>query len=162
MRDSGMEYTILRPDYFMQNLCGYAPAIRARGGFECISAQAPLCMIDCRDIADAAVATITDDGHAGKSYDLTGPQALSIRQAADKLGACLGRSIDCIETSPEHVRAKMSAIGMPEWLIREMTSGSGLGEGLSPTTAVADITMRAPRSFGQFAHEYASVLLKET
>jgi Predicted nucleoside-diphosphate-sugar epimerases len=155
LRDSGLMYTILRPDYFMQNMLGYAPSIQARGRFESTHVDAPWCMIDCRDIAAVAVAALTEEGHAGRSYDLTGPQAISIRQASEKLSAGLGKPVSCVEISPETVRERMLAMKAPEWLVRDMTSAPVSGDCLSPTSAVAEVTNRPPLTFDQFAHDYA-------
>ncbi len=155
LRNSGLAYTILRPDYFMQNLLGYASSIRVRGGFESTFIEATRCMIDCRDIAAVAVTALTEEGHAGQSYDLTGPHALSMLQAAEKLAAELGRLVNCVEISPEQLRAGMLAMGVPEWLAKDMTAASDPGECLPPTSTVADVTHRPPLSFDQFVRDYA-------
>jgi uncharacterized protein YbjT (DUF2867 family) len=159
LRYSGLAYTILRPDYFMQNLLGNAQSIRAQGGFESTFIRTAMCMIDCRDIAAVAVAALTEEGHAGTSYDLTGPQALSMLQVAEKLSAGLGKPVNCAEISPDQLRAGMEAMGAPEWLVKDMTAASGPGECLPPTSAVADVTHRPPISFDQFVNDYASVFL---
>jgi uncharacterized protein YbjT (DUF2867 family) len=155
LRDSGLEYTIIRPDYFMQNLLGLAPSTRARGCFESTFIRAPHCMIDCRDIAAVAVAALTEDGHAGQSYELTGPEALSMLQVAEKLTSALGLQVNCVEISPEQLRTGMLAMGVPEWLVTDMTAGPGPDERLAPTSVVADVTHQPPRSLGQFVRDYA-------
>jgi uncharacterized protein YbjT (DUF2867 family) len=155
LRDSGLAHTILRPDYFMQNMLGHAASIRARGGFQSTFIEAQQCMIDCRDIAAVAVAALTEEGHEGKSYDLTGPHALSMLQAAERLATGLGKPVSCTEISPEQLRAGMLAMGVPEWLVKDMTAASNLGERLPPTSLVADITHRPPISFDQFVRDYA-------
>lgn len=157
LRESGLGYTILRPDYFMQNLLGYASSIRARGGFESTFIEAPLCMIDCRDIASVAVAALTEEGHDGQSYELTGPEALSPLQAAERLTLGLGKPISCAEITPERLAAGLAAMGVPRWLVNDLTATPKPGAPLEPTTVVADILHRPPLSLDRFIQDNAAL-----
>ena len=98
---SGVAWTHLRPHFFMQNLLGSAGTIACEGRIYSCTGEGSVPHIDVRDIASVAVACVTSSGHEGKSYDLTGPEALSMNEVAAWLGAVLGRRIDYVDIPVE-------------------------------------------------------------
>lgn len=113
---SGVGFTHLRPAWFMQNLLGYAPWIAAHGELAVPIGRGTLAMIDTRDVARVAAAALTANGHEGRTYRLTGPEALSFERVAAVLSEVLGRPIRHRDLPPEEARRGMVAGGMPEWL----------------------------------------------
>ena len=90
---SGIPYTFLKPALFMQFLMTHAPSIRSDGAFHMPMRDGNVPMIDVRDIAAVAAAVLTTPGHEGKAYTLTGPEALSMSEVAQKLGAAIGKPV---------------------------------------------------------------------
>lgn len=112
---SGLAWTFLRPNSFMQNAVTFmAPTIRAEGVFYSASGQARISHIDARDIAAAAVAALTTKGHEGHSYTLTGPEPLTYDEMAEELSEALGRVIRHISLPAADLKVGMLAQGMPD------------------------------------------------
>ncbi|MFI6322817.1 NAD(P)H-binding protein [Nonomuraea sp. NPDC050556] len=87
VRASGKEWTILRPNWFQQNFGeGFAPALCDESTLALPAGDAPVSFVDTRDIGEVAAAALTEDGHHGQTYVLTGPEALDHHQALAILG----------------------------------------------------------------------------
>lgn len=117
LRHSGVAWTILRPGTFANNLLSWTQPIRFTGGVTGpypTSAQAP---IHEADVALAAAAVLTQDGHDGNIYPLTGPQALTRVAQLDAIGAAIGRDLAFTENTPAEFRAEMSRYGAPEDIV---------------------------------------------
>jgi uncharacterized protein YbjT (DUF2867 family) len=118
---SGIRWTFLRPNSFMQNLVTFmAPTIRAEDAFYSASGRARISHIDVRDIAAVAVAALTTGGHEAQIYTLSGPEALSYDEVADELSKAVGRVIRHISLPPAALRAGMLAEGMTEAIADRM------------------------------------------
>ena len=158
IRESGMAYTFLRPNLFMQGLLAFRETIIGQGKFYAAASEARVSVIDVRDIAAAAAAALTEEEHEGKTYDLTGPQALSHREIAEKLSGALGRGIEFVDVPPATMREVLIRAGLPVWqvdgLIEDYAHYSR-GEAAEVRTGVQEATGRPPRSFDDFASEYA-------
>lgn len=158
LEGSGIGYTILRPTGFMQNTIAYAGSVSSEGRFYAPLADAKVAWIDVRDIAAVAAETLTGEGHEGKVYDLTGPEALSNREIAQKLSAALGKTVEHVEVSYEGAREAMVGAGLPEWLAdglielnREVYEP---GYAAQTANGVEEATGRRPRSFDEFARDH--------
>src|SRR5262245_27393313 len=91
---SGIPYTFLRPNGFMQNLVTYnSGTIKSQNAFYAAQGDGAVSQIDIRDISAVAVKVLSEDGHEGKAYALTGPEALTNDQIAEKLSRVSGRTI---------------------------------------------------------------------
>ena len=104
LQESGMGWTILRPHHFMQNLLAQAEYIIKDGAVYSASGDGKIPYIDFRDIAAVAFVTLTQPGHLGKKYVLTGSEAMSYRQAAEIIGAAIGKPLRFVDESPEEAR----------------------------------------------------------
>lgn len=158
LEGSGIGYTILRPTGFMQNTIAYAGSVSSEGRFYAPLADAKVAWIDVRDIAAVAAEALTGEGHEGKVYDLTGPEALSNREIAQKLSAALGKTVEHVEVSYEGAREAMVGAGLPEWLAdglielnREVYEP---GYAAQTANGVEEATGRRPRSFDEFARDH--------
>jgi uncharacterized protein YbjT (DUF2867 family) len=119
-------------------------------------------VVDVRDIADAAEAALTVPGHEGRTYDLTGPEALTHAEMAGILSGTLGREVRFVDIAPEAMREALARLGMPDWQadgLIEDYAHYRRGEAAAVTTGVRDATGSEPRRFAQFAADYAAAFL---
>jgi uncharacterized protein YbjT (DUF2867 family) len=162
---SGIAYTFLRPNGFMQNLINYnSGTINGQNAFYAAQGDGAVSHIDIRDIAAAAVKVLSSDGHEGKACSLTGPEALTNAQIGEKLSRALGRTIRYVDVPAGELRKSLLSAGVPEWsadalldlqrLYRE--GGASL---VDPT--VERITGRKARSFDEFARDYSSAFRQD-
>lgn len=158
VKDSGVAYTFLRPNLFMQGLLGFREPIVKQNKFFAAIGDARVSAVDVRDIAAVAAAALTQEGHAGKIYDITGPEAVTHREMAEKLSNALGRPIQFEDVPPRAMRETLIAVGFPDWqadgLIEDYAHYSR-GEASTVETGVYDATGKPPRSFEDFACDYA-------
>jgi len=155
---SGIPYTFLKPALFMQFMLTHAPTIRTDGAFYAPMRDGKVPMIDVRDIAAVAAAVLTGSGHEGKAYTLTGPEALSMHDAAQKLGHAIGRPVTYVDVPPDAARQAMVAQGIPPWFVEDLLRlmevfAAGYAATVSPD--VKNVLGRAPGSFDQFARDFA-------
>lgn len=158
IQESGMAYTFLRPNLFMQGLLAFREPILAQGKFFAAAGEAKISAVDVRDIAAVAVAALTGEGHAGKTYDLTGPEALTHAEMAEKLSNALGRRIEFIDVPPEAMMESLLTIGLPRWQAEGLIEDYAhyrRGEASTIASGVQDATGTPPRSFDSFARDYA-------
>jgi uncharacterized protein YbjT (DUF2867 family) len=159
IEQSGIPFTFLRPNEFMQNFVNFhSPSIKGNNAFYIPLEDAKVSLVDVRDIAAVAVKSLTDDDkHKNKTYLITGPEALSYHQVAEILSNTTGRKINYVNISDEEARAAMKEIGMSDWLINTVSELSdyfrkGKASEISP--AVDEVTGKKPISFSQFANDY--------
>ena len=155
----GMAYTFLRPNLFMQGLLNFRSTIADQNAFYAAIADAKVSVVDVRDTADVAVAALTEAGHEGKIYTLTGPQALTHADMAERLSAELGRQIAFVDVSPEAMRDSLLGFGMPVWQadgLLEDYAHYRRNEAAAITSGVQDAIAKNPRSFEEFARDYAT------
>jgi uncharacterized protein YbjT (DUF2867 family) len=154
-----MAYTFLRPNLFMQGLLNFRSLIVERNIFYAAIGDAKVSVVDVRDIADVAVAALTETGHEGKIYDLTGSQALTHAEMAEYLSAALKRQITFVDIPPEQMREAMVRFGMPAWQadgLIEDYAHYRRNEAAAIASGVEDATGKAPRQFKDFARDYAT------
>ena len=157
---SGLGWTFLRPNSFMQNAVTFmAPTIRAQGAFYSASGDARISHVDVRDIAAVAVSALTTASHEGKSYTLTGPEALTYDEMAGELSKALGRDIRHISLSPGDLKSGMLAEGLPEALADRMLDLEHYfreDRASVVTDDVREVTGREPRRFADYVRETAA------
>jgi uncharacterized protein YbjT (DUF2867 family) len=159
IRESGIPWTFLRPNLFMQGLLMLRATIAAEGVVYAGAGDARVSVIDVRDIAAVGAHVLTEPGHDGKTYSLTGPEALTHAELAARLSQALGRSIRYVDIPPEAMRQALLGFGMPEWQADGLVEDYAhyrRGEAAEVTTTVRDLTQSDPTTFAQFAVDYAS------
>jgi uncharacterized protein YbjT (DUF2867 family) len=155
---TGIAWTFLRPHFFMQNFLGFAPAIKAENAFFMPMKGGKIPLVDTRDIAAVAVETLTGAGHERKIYEITGPEALSGYDLAQKLSKAIGRTIAYRDVSPEEAKKGMVAAGAPEWLATAMVALYGVfaaGHAAVVSPVVGEVTGYPARTFDDWARENA-------
>jgi uncharacterized protein YbjT (DUF2867 family) len=118
LKATGMSYTILRPNGFLQNIAAYnAPSIRAQGAFYVAMGDAKVCYLDVTDIAVVAVKALQGGAHSGKTYELNGPEAVSNEELARRISKMSGRTVTYVDVPESAQRDAMLGLGMPEWQV---------------------------------------------
>jgi uncharacterized protein YbjT (DUF2867 family) len=157
---AGIEWTIVRCSWFNQNFSegAFAELVQA-GELALPVGGVPEPFVDADDIAAVAVAALTEDGHAGQVYDLTGPRLLTFEEAVAEISAAAGRTVRVIPVSHEDFAATVAALAYPEdvawlmtYLFREVLDGRNahLADGVQRALG------RPPKDFADYAREAAA------
>jgi uncharacterized protein YbjT (DUF2867 family) len=160
LKGSGMGYIILRRNGFMQNLVAFfAPSIRAQGAFYQSTGNAKISHIDLRDIAVAAANILRSPAqHAGKIYELNGPEALSYAEVAEKISKASGRSVHYVDIPPDAQRKALLDMGMPDFMIAallELQEYYAAGKASTVDGTLESLIHRAPTTMDNFLKESA-------
>jgi uncharacterized protein YbjT (DUF2867 family) len=158
MQASGVAYTFLRPNGFMQNMVNYnGPTITTQNAFYGTEGDGRVSHIDIRDIAAVAVKTLTEDGHRNKAYTLTGPAALTNNEIAQILSSTVGREIRFVNLPPSQLRQALLSAGMSEWSADALLDLQRLyreGKAATVTHDVEQVLGRKPIDFARFCRDY--------
>jgi uncharacterized protein YbjT (DUF2867 family) len=158
--ESGIPVTVLRPNLFMQNFVTlYGPSIVALGSLRLPLADARVSYVDVRDVADVAVAVLLGDGHVGREYDLTGPEAVSHEQIAAVLSRVTGRPIRYLDEVGSDARLRLERVGACAQVapsLEELWASVRAGDFAVVSAAVRDLLGREPFSFERFATDHAA------
>jgi uncharacterized protein YbjT (DUF2867 family) len=159
---SGLAWTFLRPNSFMQNVVNYmGETIRAQSAIYSAAGDSAISHIDARDIGATGARVLTEKGHEGKAYELTGPAALTGGQIARILTRVLGREIRYVPISFEQYQQAAVAAGTPEAYadaLVDLNRYYTTGQAAVVTPAVRQLTGRDPIPFEQFAKDHADKL----
>jgi uncharacterized protein YbjT (DUF2867 family) len=156
LRRSGIPHTVVQPNAFMQNYLAQAASVKAEDAFYLPEGDGAMSLIDVRDIAAVAVAALTESSHEGKRYVLTGDEALSNREVAEKFSQALGRTIRYVDVTDEQAGESMRSGGMAEWTVHAMIEftqivRAGYAAVISPD--VETVLGRKPFLFDQFLQD---------
>jgi uncharacterized protein YbjT (DUF2867 family) len=156
---SGIPYTILRPNGFMQNYANFmGQTIKTQSAFYLPLGDSKTSYVDTRDIASVSVEALTKSGHEGKVYNITGPESLSNYQIAEILSKVASRKINYVNVSDDDARKGMQSANMPDWMVdalMELHNIQRAGYASDVLPVVERVTGRKPISFAQFAGDYA-------
>ncbi|MEU9715107.1 NAD(P)H-binding protein [Streptomyces sp. NPDC047976] len=157
LKASGMAWTILRPTQFASNTLMWAASIRDHETVRAPYAETALPTIHPADIAAVARVALTEPGHRGRTYALTGPEPVSARQQVEAIGAALGREVSFAEISRQQAHAHMAAVFGAEAAdaVLDVTGGDVNEDLLTVRDTVAQITGTPARPFRQWAEENA-------
>ena len=160
IEESGIPFTFLRPNFFMQNFVNYySNLIRSQGAFYIPAGDAKVSFVDVRDIAAVAVKSlINDNQQKGSAYNITGGEALTYGQVAEILSKAVGKKINYVNVTAQDARKGMKDMSMDEWTIKSMIelfeiTRAGYVSEISPI--VEQVTGNKPITFSQFANDYA-------
>ncbi len=155
---SGMAWTFLRPNNFMDNFVGYYPPDK-EGAIYLPWGTGACSFIDARDVGAVAAAVLTSGGHEQKAYVPTGPEAFTIAQAASTISEVTGRTIKYVDVPEAAAKKAMLDMGIPAWMVDAMSELHAIdkaGYATQVTDDVKTLTGRAPRSFRDFAKDNAA------
>ncbi|MFC9127443.1 NAD(P)H-binding protein [Streptomyces sp. NPDC057099] len=155
LKDSGMAWTILRPTQFASNTLWWAGSIRAEGVVRAPYADVGLPAVHPADIAAVARVALIHPGHRGRTYALTGPARVTVRQQVAAVAAALGRTVTLVEISPEEAHREMAPFLGDETAhaVLDLMGGDVNDELLAVRDTVARVTGSAARPFRQWAAE---------
>jgi uncharacterized protein YbjT (DUF2867 family) len=159
LQASGLPYVIVRPNLFLQNIPeSTIPSIDGSGNLYADAGLARLSMVDTRDVAAVAAAVLTGPGHAGQSYDVTGPEALSYGDVAAKLAKALGRDINYVDVPDDAVRQALLGAGLNEWFAGALVGLYQDYRRSGPDGYAAQVTDTVPRLTGHPARSLDDLL----
>ncbi len=160
LQASGAEWTIVRCSWFMQNFSEtFFVEMLAAGELALPAGDARAPFVDADDIADVAVAALTEDGHAGRLYDLTGPDALTHAEAVEEIGRATGRSLHYVEISMDDFVSALAEQDVPAEeidLLRYLFTDVLVDSNASVAHGVEQALGRAPRNFREYARTAAA------
>ena len=158
LRASGTGWVILRSSWYMSNLLAAAAQVAAEGRLYAPAGQARVAMIDPRDVAAAAAALLSSPGHEGRTYLVTGPEAITFTEVAAGLSAAVGHRIEFTDIPGEAAEQAMIAGGLPAFAAGQIVrifAQLRQGADRRVTATVQALTGSAPRDFAAFARDHA-------
>lgn len=159
LRVSGLPSVVLHPSTYTSNLLAAAETIKLTGRLFAPAGEARMPLIDPRDVAAVAAVVLTEDGHEGRTYPLTGPEAVTYDQVAEQLSVAIGRSITYVDVPDPAAREAMTHAGLPEWLADQLVIlwGELRRDAAATTTDVVRVlTGREPRTVADFGRDFAA------
>lgn len=153
LKTLGLAFTILQPHAFMQNILNSAASIK-QGAIYSNFKDGQIAMVDARDIAAVALAALTQPGHEGKTYVVTGGETFSYPQLAEKISTLTGKKVNYVDIpSTKVVEAMTGWMKMPEWLandLAKMGENFAAGHGASTTNVVETVAKKKPITIDEF------------
>jgi uncharacterized protein YbjT (DUF2867 family) len=161
VRDSGADWTIVRSSFFAQNFSEGFFVDSVRGGELAFPAGDDVAepFIDADDIADVAVAALTEDGHSGRLYEVTGPRLLTFAEAVGEVAKAAGREIRYVPVSMEQYASMLTEYGVPAdevTLLTDVFTEVLDGRNAHLNDGVQRALGRPPRDFADYARDAAA------
>jgi uncharacterized protein YbjT (DUF2867 family) len=160
LKQSGLAWTMIKPNFFMQNLLGSGGTIKEQGKFFLPLGQGKTVMVDTRDIGACVATVLTAPGHEGKAYEITGPEELTFGDAADRFTKVLGRKIEYVSVPMAAYRQTLARFLTSEWHLNavcELFQEIADGQDLHVTGTVQALTGRPATSLEQFIRDHQAV-----
>jgi uncharacterized protein YbjT (DUF2867 family) len=158
LQASGLDWTLLRSNAYLQNLLTLAPIVKQTSGFLMSAGEGQVGMVDARDVAAvAAIIAAAPTDHAGATYWPTGPALISYAEIADELSTALGHPIEYRRTSPDEHREIMIRAGLPDPVATSNAQAFRLiaeGDAAWVTDDVQALTGNNPKSLHAFITEH--------
>lgn len=159
-QDSGLEWTIVRAGWFDQNFSeGFLLGPVLGGELALPVGDVPEPFIDADDIADVVVAVLTEEGHAGQVYELTGPRLLTFAEAVAEIAVASGRDVRFVQLSLEQYNSGLKAAQVPDTVVRLLNYLFTTvldGRNAYLTDGVQRVLGRKPRDFAEYARATAA------
>jgi len=159
IRETGIPLTVVRPGAFMSNALHWRETIRSQGKVFSNYGEGKLPPVHPRDIAAVVVRALASEGHEGKEYSVTGPEALTVGEQVRILSNAIGRTIEYVPVTDEMARKGMESAGMPVFLIDALLPFAEFirrGKAGHVHRTVETVTGRAAFTFSDWARENAT------
>ncbi len=160
LKESGLEWTILRPHHFMQNMLDTTVFDRDTGRVYSAAGEGLIPFVDTRDIAAVAAEALTSEGHEASTYTLTGPDAITYGEATRILSEVLGRELEFVAESEDEAWRRLREAGMPTWRVAALLAIAAYQRAGGPTERTTDtverLTGRPATDFRSFARDHAA------
>ena len=157
---SGLPRVLLRPRTYMTNLLAYARTVAETGMLFAPAGTAKISFVDPRDVGEAAAVCLTGEGHEGRTYTLTGPEAITFERIAAELSAACGRTITYVSVGDDEARQAMTAAGLPPMVadaIVAIFAAQRQGAMADTTGTLRSLLRREPRGIADFARDHAGM-----
>ncbi|HET8755831.1 MAG TPA: SDR family oxidoreductase [Solirubrobacteraceae bacterium] len=158
LRRSGIAAVVLRSAFYMSNLLAVAEPVREQRVLPAPAGDGRIAMIDPRDVGAVAAAVLTGDGHAGRTYELTGPEPVTYGDVAAAIARATGAPVRYVDVPPAAARDGLVAAGMPDWLVAHLDGAFAkirAGEFAPTTGTVYALTGHRPRDLDAFIAAHA-------
>ncbi len=160
IQQAGVEWTVVRSSWFMQNFSeGEFLGMVLDGAITLPAADVPEPFIDINDIADVVVAALTEDGHNGEIYEVTGPRMLTFTELASEISQATGREVQFVQIPKEAFAQGIAASGAPDdiaWLLNYLFETVLDGRNARVCDGVQRAVGREPADFADYAHRIAA------
>jgi uncharacterized protein YbjT (DUF2867 family) len=157
IRASGLAWTFLRPGYFMSNTFMWVETIKTQGAVYVPGSQGQFAPIDPQDIAAVAAVALTQPGHGGQIYELTGPELMTTGEQVEILARVLDKPLRYVDVPPDAAREEMIKSGMPAIFVEAMTqlfTRMREGRGAIKTDTFEQVVGRKPRTFAAWCRDH--------
>lgn len=159
IRASGLAWTFLRPGQFASNALQWVGTVKAQGAVFFPGGAGTVAPIDPRDIAAVAAVALTQPGHEGQAYELTGPLLMTVGEQVDALAHALGRPVRYVDIPSSAVAEQMRGFGLPDDTVEalvELWAAVQDGHAAQVTDTVERITGRAARAFEEWCRAHVT------
>jgi len=159
IQNMGIAWTFVQPGAFMSNALNWRDTIKSQGKVFSNYGDGKVAYIHPRDIAAVAVHALTEPGHEGKTYQVTGPEALSVGEVVQLLSEAVGKPIEYVPITDDATREGMQKAGLPAFLIDALLPYASFvrtGKGAEILPTVEEVIGRRPLTFADWAHEHAT------
>jgi uncharacterized protein YbjT (DUF2867 family) len=159
IRASGLDWTMIKPNFFMQNLLTSAATIKGQRKFFLPMADGTTGMSDIRDIGAVCAEALTGEGHAGQSYEITGPEIVTFHDVAERFSQVLGEKVEYVAIPMEAYREKLGQVLQP-WHANAVSElfGEIAAGGLNQLTSTfKELIGRDPISVRQFVEDNVAI-----
>ena len=160
VQEAGVDWTIVRAAWFMQNFSeGEFLGMVLDGAITLPAADIPEPFIDVNDIADVVVAALTEDGHVGELYEVTGPRMLTFAEVAAELSSAVGRDVEFLRVPKQAFAQAITESGAPEdiaWLLNYLFETVLDGRNAHVCDGVQRALGREPADFAAYAQRVAA------
>jgi len=160
IKASGLTWTMIRPGFFMQTFAASAPRIKESGNIVLPLGSAKLCTTDLRDVAAVMLKVLTEPGHENKSYDITGPDLITMEEIAARFSAVLGREYKYVDLPLEAFKGALKGAGFNDWRVNAVACelNSIANGSLDHTTnTVQELLGRPANSIDKFVSDHADL-----
>ena len=164
LKKSGLAFTILQSNSFMQNLFWFAQEIKSSSIFSLPMGDVKTAPVDIRDVASVILALLLKKKHIGETYNVTGSETLSFSEMAEQLSISAGRKIIYNNISQESFRWILENAGLQKWYVNAVVAAWVVASKDSPTVTnvVAKIAEKTPITFKQFSHDYSTFFIDQS
>lgn len=160
IKNSGMNWTMIKPNFFMQNLLGSGKTIVEQNKFFLPMGEGKAGMIHTKDVGTVIAKVLSENGHEGQNYEVTGPEILSFHDVAEIFSKVLGKKVDYINVPIDEYKKTLSQFLTNQWhldsvidLFKDIAEG-GIED---KTDTFQDLIGKSPCSLEQFIQEYSFV-----
>lgn len=160
VQNSGADWTILRASWFSQNFSeGFLRELILSGQVALPAGSVKEPFIDAEDIADVAFAALTEDGHSGQLYELTGPRLMTFTESVEEIANVTNRKVQYKQVSPEVFASAMTVQGVPSdavWLMNYLFASVLDGRNANLADGIQRALGREPRDFNEYVQKAAA------